>query len=321
MAAAAGNFVDLVELQAAVGARLAELTGNEAGYVSSGAWAATTQCVAACMAGSDPVRAAALPTLDGLARTEVVVYPSQRLGYEDAVRLTGATIRAEVCPRTACVLWFAGERFAPGAPPLEEVVATAGVPVLVDAAAQIPPISTLWRYTVELGADAVIVSGGKGLRGPQASGLVLGKRAIVEGCRAHASPHHTVGRGMKVGKEEMLGLLAAVEWSLAQDEPAVIAGYEAMVAGWIEGLRDVVRVERGYPSEAGQPHPRAIVHIGPRRDAVVEALWNGDPRIAVGAPEDGVIALNPQTVQAHEAPVITAALRALLDPTSGTFVG
>lgn len=309
MRAAARSFVDIVELQEAVGARLAERTGNEAGYVSSGAWAATTQVVAGCMAGADPDRVHALPETEGLERTEVVVYPAQRFGYEDAVRVAGATITAEVGPRTACVLWFAGERFAPGSPALEEVVATAGVPVIVDAAAQIPPIATLWRYTTELGADAVIVSGGKGLRGPQSSGLVLGRRAIIEGCRAHASPHHAVGRGMKVGKEELLGLLAAVEWSLDQDEEATIASYEAMVATWVAGLPGAVR---GFPSEAGQPHARAIVRVGPRRDEIVKALWDGNPRIAVGTQGDDAIALNPQTVVPGEEVVVLEALRRLL---------
>lgn len=314
MRAAAGSFVDIVELQEAVGARLAELTGNEAGYVSSGAWAATTQVVAGCMAGTDPERVATLPATDGLERTEVVVYPAQRFGYEDAVRVAGATIAAEVGPRTACVLWFAGERFAPGAPTLPEVVATAGVPVIVDAAAQVPPISTLWRYTTELGADAVIISGGKGLRGPQSTGLVLGRRALIEGCRAHASPNPSVGRGMKVGKEELLGVLAAVEWSLTQDEPATIAGYEAMVDTFVAALPGAVR---GFPSEAGQPHASAVVHVGPRRDEIVKALWDGDPRIAVGTEADEVITLNPQTLVPGEELVIIDALRAALEDGRG----
>lgn len=309
MRAAGSSFVDIVELQKAVGARLAQRTGNEAGHVSSGAWAATTQVVAACMVGTDRQRVLALPGTDGLERTEVVVYPAQRFGYEEAVRVAGATITAEAGPRTACVLWFAGERFAPGAPTLAEVVATAGVPVIVDAAAQVPPISTLWHYTTELGADAVIVSGGKGLRGPQSTGLVLGRTALIEGCRANASPHPSVGRGMKVGKEELMGLLAAVEWALAQDEPATIAGYEAMVATWVAQLPDTVR---GFPSEAGQPHARAVVHVGPRRDEIVRALWDGDPRIAVGTEVAEHITLNPQTVVPGEELVIIDAVRALL---------
>jgi L-seryl-tRNA(Ser) seleniumtransferase len=123
---------------------------------------------------------------------------------------------------------------------------------------------------------------------------------------------------MKVGKEEMLGLLAAVEWSLAQDEAAVIDGYERSVKLWIAGLSKIpgVQVERGYPSEAGQPHARAIVRFGPRfgltRDEVVSALWDRDPRIAVGEIGDNAIALNPQTLQPGEDEQVLQAVQHVL---------
>ncbi|MGW0521911.1 hypothetical protein [Crossiella sp. NPDC003009] len=311
MTEAGRHFVDLAELHRKVGDRLAALTGNEAGYVTCGAWAGTVHAVAACLVGTNLDLALRLPDTSGLARDEVVVFPAQRKGYEEAVRLTGAKLSTKVGPRTAAVLWYAGPRFADGAPGLAEVVAT-GVPVIVDAAAQIPPIASLWRHTVELGAAAVVVSGGKGLRGPQSSGLVLGRRSVIEGCRVNGSPHHGVGRGMKVGKEELLGLLAAVEWSLAQDETSVLAGYEAVVDRWLAGLAGFPGVERGYPSEAGQPHSRVIVHIGPYRNRVVAGLLAGDPRIAVGVLGEEAIALNPQTVAEHEVePVLTAVRRAL----------
>jgi L-seryl-tRNA(Ser) seleniumtransferase len=276
---------------------------------------------------------AAFPYLDGMPR-EVIVYRSQRNGYDYAARQTGARLK-EVGPgadeltgaiteRTACVLWFAGALFATGALPLPEVVAVAharGVPVLVDAAAQIPPIANLWRFTRELGADAAIFSGGKGLRGPQPSGLVLGRRGLIEGCRANGNPNHGLGRPMKVGKEELAGLLAAVEWSLEQDEEALLAGYEATVQRWLRGLDGLpgVAAERGYPSEAGQPHSRAIVRVGPpcpwTRDELVAALWEQDPRIAVGTAGAEAIALNPQTLEPGEDELVLAALRRLLAQT------
>jgi L-seryl-tRNA(Ser) seleniumtransferase len=203
------------------------------------------------------------------------------------------------------------------------------VPVIVDAAAQVPPVASLWRFTAEIGADAVIFSGGKGLRGPQASGLVLGKRWIVDRCRAHASPYQQIGRGMKVGKEELLALLAAVEWTLEQDEDAMLAGYERMVDRWIAGLQGLpgVVVERGYPSEAGQPHSRAIVRLSTTsawtRDELVAALWDRDPRIAVGTfrlPDDA-IALNPQTIEPGEDAVVLDALVSLLSSGHGEQAG
>jgi L-seryl-tRNA(Ser) seleniumtransferase len=330
MTEGAAHFVDLPELHDRVGERLAALTRNEAACVTSGAAAAITLTVASCV--GEPAQA--FP-----ADAEVVMFTSQRNGYDYAARLTGARIvevgpsieelRAALVRRPACVLWFAGAHYAADALPIEDVIRVArelastpgpagppAVPVIVDAAAQIPPVSSLWRFTTELGADAVIFSGGKGLRGPQSSGLVLGKRWIVDRCRAHASPNQQIGRGMKVGKEELLGLYAAVEWTLEQDEETLLASYEQIVDRWIVGLRGVpgVVAERGYPSEAGQPHGRAVVRLlitsGWTRDGLAQALWDGDPRIAVGVSgvPDDAIALNPQTIEPGEDLVVLDAL-------------
>ena len=333
MAAGAESFVDMLELQRRAGERIAGLTRNEACYICSGAAAGMAIAIAGCIAGRDPDVIQRLPRVDE-PPPEVVVFRAQRNGYDQAARQTGArlveletptaaALDAAISARTVCVLYFAGAHYAAGALPLEQVIPVAHarrVPVLVDAAAQIPPLSNLWRFTCELGADAAIFSGGKGLRGPQSSGLVLGRRAIVENCVANGPPNHSLGRPMKVGKEEMLGILAAVEWSLEQDEPVLLASYEAMVQRWIDGLSGLpgVRVERGYPSEAGQPHPRAILHIGPgavlERSALVAALWDGEPRIAVGEVEPDAVALNPQTLEPGEDEIVLAALRRLLGP-------
>jgi uncharacterized pyridoxal phosphate-dependent enzyme len=333
MIEASKAFVDIPEMHVAVGRRIAQLTQNEAAYVSSGAAAGITLAVATCIAGTDPNLVDIFPYLEGATKTEVIIHRSQRNGYDYAARLTGARIveidgtreclDSAISERTACILWFAGGHFANRALPVEEVVAAgqaAGVPVLVDGAAQIPFIANLWHFTREVGADAAIFSGGKGLRGPQSSGLVLGKQWIIDGCRLHGSPNHSLGRPMKVGKEELAGMLAAVEWALAQDEEETILGYESMVANWIEDLQGIpgIEVERGYPSEAGQPYGRAIVSILPShplsRDQVVAALWDGNPRIAVGTadlPPD-VIALNPQTVEPGEDEIILNRLREIL---------
>ena len=334
MAAAAGAFVDLDALQERVGARIAELTHNPACYVSSGAAAGVALSVAACIAGDDPAAMARFPYLDG-GKCEVVVHRAQRNGYDYAIRQTGARLveigtahgtarwelEAALTPRTACVVYFAGAHFAQGALPLEQVVAVAharGVPVIVDAAAQIPPIANLWRFTRDLGADVAIFSGGKGLRGPQSAGLVLGRSDLIAACRLNGSPNHSIGRPMKVGKEELMGMLAAVEWSLAQDEPALLERYEAMVRYWLEGLAGVpgAQAARGYPSEAGQPHGRAIVRLTPdcplSRDELVAALLRGDPAVAVGVLGDDAIALNPQTVEPGEERLVLEALRGIL---------
>jgi uncharacterized pyridoxal phosphate-dependent enzyme len=331
MADAAGSFVDITELQARVGARLAELTRNEAGYVVSGAAAGITHAVAACIAGRDPRLVAAFPYLEGIEKREVIISSDQRNGYDYAVRQTGAHIvevdgtaeglKAALSSRTACVLCFAGAHYGVDIDAVANVVAVTraqGIPVIVDAAAQIPPISSLWSFTRDAGADAVIVSGGKGLRGPQSSGIVLGTRAIIEGCRANGGPSSTIGRPMKVGKEEMVGLLAAVGWYLEQDEAEMTARYEASVKLWIEGLTGVpgVLVSRGYPNEAGQPFGRAVVRMAPScpssRDEVVRALWEGDPRVAVGVIGADALALNAQTLEAGQDQLVLERLRDVL---------
>jgi len=336
MRSGAGAFVDMVELQRHVGARIAELTGNEACYVSSGAAAGIAISVAACIVGAQTELVRQLPQIEPSNRPEVVMFRSQRNGYDQAARLPGTRVvevesqviealEGALSPRSACVLFFAGANFADGAPSLEDIVRVAHahqVPVLVDAAAQIPPLSSLRQFTCDMGADAAIFSGGKGLRGPQSSGLVLGRRSLIEACIVNGPPHQSLGRPMKVGKEELLGILAAVEWSLAQDEPALLASYEATVQRWIEGLQGLpgVTVERGYPSEAGQPHARAIVRLGAgtslSRKQLVEALWDGDPRIAVGEVGTDAIALNPQTVEPGEDVLVLREVRRLLEASS-----
>ena len=332
MSAASLQFVDMFELNRKVGERIAELTHNEAAFVSSGAAAGIALCVASTIAGTNPDLQQSFPYLENVEKTNVVVYKRQRNPYDYAARQTGARLieiepdgddlEIQVAnPKTACVLYFGGEALAPGARPLPEVVEIAhsmSVPVIVDAAAQIPPISNLWYYTGELGADAAIFSGGKGLRGPQASGLVVGKKAIIDGIRPNAAPNQGFGRPMKVGKEELAGLLTAVELAVRQDETAILAGYEKSVQLWLTGLTGIpgTTVERRYPSEAGQPHGRAIITLDASfpmtRDEVVAALWDRNPRIAVGEIGTDTFALNPQTLETGEDQIVLEAVREVL---------
>lgn len=332
MSAASEHFVDMHELNRRAGERLAEITHNEAAFVSSGAAAGIALCVASCIAGTDPDLQQSFPYLEGIEKTNVVVYKRQRNPYDYAARQTGARLieiepdgddleREVANPKTACVLYFGGEALAPGARPLPEVIEVAhsmSVPVIVDAAAQIPPISNLWHYTRDLGADAAIFSGGKGLRGPQATGLVVGKKVIIDGIRPNAAPNQSFGRPMKVGKEELAGLVTAVELAVQQDEAAVLAGYEESVQMWVAGLSRIpgVTVERRYPSEAGQPHGRAVLTLDasfPKtRDEIVAELWERNPRIAVGEIGTDTFALNPQTLETGEDRIVLDAVREVL---------
>lgn len=332
MQAAAGAFVDLPLLQTRVGDRIAALTRNDAAFVASGAAGGIVLAVATLMAAPNDPDPMAYPLLKGISKTEAIVFASQRNGYDFAIVQTGASIvacddspesfEAAINERTACLVWFAGA-LAAKSPPLEDVVVIArrhNVPILVDAAAQIPPVSNLWHYTKVLGCQGVVFSGGKGLRGPQSAGLVLGTRELIAGCRRLSSPTQGIGRPLKVGKEELAGMLAAVQYTLDQDEAAILEGYEVIVQTWIGALAGIagVTTERGFPSEAGQPHARAIVRLdagfGKTRDQVVDDLRTGDIWIEVGvlADEPNAIALNPQTVTRQEADIVAVRLRQVL---------
>jgi L-seryl-tRNA(Ser) seleniumtransferase len=335
MIAASRSFVDLPELQRRVGERLARLTDNEAAYVCSGAAAGLTLATAACVTGTDPAKIARLPVdLDGL-KNEVVVHHSQRNGYDFAVRQTGirfveigqsgrpeaAELRAAINDRTAAVVFFAGAHFERDALPLAtviEVAAERAVPVIVDGAAQIPPISNLSNFT-RAGAALAIFSGGKGLRGPQSSGLIVGRRDLIEAVRLNGPPNSAIGRPMKVGKEEMVGLLAAVELYLGLDEPALIQRYERQVARVVEALAKVggVTAGRDFPSEAGQPMPRALVQfdaaaLGVDRDEIVRRLGEGDPYVEVARSGSDGIFVNPQTLADGEETIVIERLLAAL---------
>jgi len=313
---AATAYVDMHELQAAVGKRLAALTRNEAAYVTTGAAAGIVVATLAAMTGGDLRLIARMLEGEPPPRTRVIVQRAQRIPYDIVARLAGAEIvevgnavqtfawelDAAIDDRTAMVLFAAGDHLRRGSLPLEETVEVArgrGVPVVVDAAAQLPPPANLWRFTTGSGATAAIFSGGKDLRGPQASGLVVGSAEFVAAMAANGSPHQRLGRPMKVGKEEMVGLLAAVEWYLAQDHDARIADLEARVARWIArfGAYPGIAASREFPDEAGQPVPRLRLTFDRETtglDAVEvrRRLWDGDPRVHVAVADPAAISLS-----------------------------
>ena len=330
MVEASKSYIDLYQLQQRAGEEIARQTGNEAAFITSGAAAGIALTVCSCIIGDQIERVFDFPKLAEISKKEIIVWKASRNGYDYSITQTGATVveigsdpadlEAAINANTAGIMYFAGT-LAENALPLDQVVAIAksrGVPVIVDAAAQIPPISSLWHYTKEIGATGAIFSGGKGLRGPQPAGLVVGSKQLIEGMRINSAPNQSFGRPMKVGKEEMVGLLTAIEVAMAQDEQAVLGEYDEIVHAWIEDLANLpgVSTERRYPSEAGQPHARTIVHLDSSakldRDALVDALWEGTPKIAVSAVEDGAIALNPQTLTRDEADIVTGRLRDLL---------
>ncbi|MEX1018443.1 MAG: aminotransferase class V-fold PLP-dependent enzyme [Litorilinea sp.] len=334
MVDASKHFVDLEDLQRKVGDRIAQMTRNEACYVSSGAAAGLVLATAACITGQDPAAIQQLPDLTGL-KNEVIVHKSHRNGYDHAVRQVGVKLveiglatstqpwelEAAINERTAAIFWFQGGMTGHGDLPLETVIEIANkhnVPVVVDAAAQVPPVENLWRFT-EMGAALAIFSGGKDLHGPQSSGLVLGRRDLVEAIRLNGPPNHSIGRPMKVGKEELVGLMTAVKVYLEKDHEGRASQDEEVVSGWCGTLNQIngVQAERAFPNEAGQPLPRAKVVIdaakaGISRDEVVRQLREGTPSIAVSQAGDDGIYLNPMTLGDGEDDIVLNRLAEIL---------
>lgn len=337
MAEAARSFVDLEELLAKSGEYVARLLGVEAAYICAGAAAGLAISAAACLAGSDPARIACLP--DTLTASEprmpnkIAVHRSHRNGYDQGLRQSGAglvefgwikethpwQLEAALDEQTVAVAYFA-EFAGPGSLALESVVEIAHrrrLPVIVDAAAELPPASNLHHFN-DLGADLVLFSGGKDIGGPQSSGLILGRRDLIQSCARNASPNYSLGRSMKAGKEEIAGLVTALERYLQQDEAARFARWEARVAYWVAELNALpgVRAWRALPQGPGiRPVtiPRAWVEwdSGMSPAQVLEQLWSGEPPIAAGS-LGSTLFLNPQTLEEGEEIVVVERLKEIL---------
>ena len=300
---AARYFVQYDELAEGIGRRLAELTGAEWGMVSAGCAAGLKHMTAACVAGGNPEKLIRIPDLAGFDKTEVVIPRSSRSVYDHAVRNIGVKIivvdTAEeladaLSPRTAMVYLTAGGPTVSGPLSLENVVALAkprGIPVLVDAAAE---NLTIPNVHLERGATVVAYSGGKAIRGPQCSGLLLGRKDILMSAWQASSPHHGPGRDNKVGREEMLGLLAAVEAWVKRDHDAEWKTWLSYLdtiskrVSAVDGIETSVREPAGLSNHS----PTLVVSWDPAKlhvtgEEIAEELARTKPRIALGGGEGG----------------------------------
>jgi len=349
--------VRMDELQSAASEVIARATGAEAGIVTSGAAAALTLGAAACLAGLDVKRMNSLPDTVGMP-DQVIVHRAHRNDYDHAVRAAGAKfvevgfdyyifayeVESAITDRTAAMYYQAG--VSDGVLPLGEYAAIAhrhGFPVLVDAAAEMPPASNLSTF-ISAGADLVAFSGGKHIKGPQATGILCGRRdlilsaalqhqdmdvfpetwplrALIENGTIAGPPHHGIGRGLKVGKEEIVGLLTALELYQSRD-------FVAERARWTSELECVIAAVRGipgisprllYPQRNGREVPSAIVNIdaavaGTDARAVINALQEGDPPICVFEKfaDGGEIVILPEALRPGDAAIIARRLREVL---------
>lgn len=328
MTQAAEEFVPLETLLETVNERLAVLTKNEGAFVCNSCSTALFLAVSACISAKygKPVQ---YLTREQVQNTEVLAFFGQHIPYDFAITQTGTNLRfvgrdaratqpmAEeelemaISDRTVCI-YFAPRTpdgyFGPGCMNLDTAIRIAkkhGIPVLADAAAQLPPKSNLWRYT-EMGASFAAFSGGKDLRGPQASGLLVGKKEWIDWVKRLGFPKYSVGRIMKVGREEICGLYAAVKAYVEADEDArreeaeeSVRRLQTLLAGsrWYN-------VKRCWPNQAGQAMARAFVELTPEAgvtgEALRRALAEGEPSVYCMTENQNGVYVNPMCLYSGE---------------------
>jgi uncharacterized pyridoxal phosphate-dependent enzyme len=326
---AAQQYVVIEELQQAVGTRLGELMGAEFGLVTNGCGAALVLTTAACVAGDDQKKMAQLPDTTGL-KNEIIIGKSHRVGYDRLLRAVGTTfvevetaddLEAAFTDRTAMIFCF-GDATGVSAPgrgdiSFEQFVAAGkkhGVPVFVDAAAERPNAPNVY---LQAGADAVAYSGGKCMRGPQSSGMLLGRKDLLWAAYMNGAPNANLGRSMKVGKEEIMGLLTAVENWVVRDHDAEWKEWERRLGVITDALSGVESLETAINT----PGPSNIApHLTLRWDAdkagisVAEArtkLNDGEPRIIFGGGAEA-LSINPYMLEEGDAERVAAALKGVL---------
>ena len=336
MELAARRFVNIDELMAAVSRRIAELTGAEAGIVTSGCAAALCHATAAALTGADPERMLRLPDTSGL-QAKVVMPSTGRFTYDHAIRMTGAKIvevdslerlEQELDEGAAMValLAAADEKGAVTLQQIAPIARSRGVPVLVDAAAEIPRVPNPF---LSRGASMVAYSGGKYLRGPQCAGLLLGEARWIGAAWMHSAPHHGFGRPMKVGKEEIIGMLTALEiWATRRKLESESATWNAdldEIAGRVSPLPSV-STRRLPPANSTDIIPKLEISWDYAKLPILAsevrlALLEGTPRIMLddrGSSETSLQIL-PFSLQPGEAGVVADAIhRALAASANGT---
>jgi D-glucosaminate-6-phosphate ammonia-lyase len=296
--------------------------------VTAGAASAITVATAACLANADAKNLRQLPDTTGL-KCEVVQQKRHRSGYEAQMLLVGAKtvwvetrqeLDAAVNDRTA-MMFFLNKADPEGQIQREEWIRVGkerGVPTFNDAAADVPPVGNLSTYVRE-GFDLVAFSGGKGLLGPQCSGLLLGRKDLIETGRLAISPHGGIGRGMKVGKEEMVGLLAAVERYVKLDHEAERKELETRASHILKSLDGVRGIEatRHVPEIANHV-PHVVIEWDetsrkPTSKEVVDQLMEGDPPIAISRGGEGKLRISVWMMRGDEHKIVARRLREVFE--------
>jgi uncharacterized pyridoxal phosphate-dependent enzyme len=308
--AASHEFMMLEEVQDKVGERIAKLVHSEAAMVTAGCWSAMVLGMAGVLTGIDPKKIAQLPHLEytGM-KSQVLVQKAHNTGYVHALTNTGVMIteietleEAEkaINERTA-LLWFLNYNAPLGKIQHQEWVALGkkhNIPTMIDMAADVPPVENLWKYN-DMGFDLVCVSGGKAMRGPQSTGLLMGKKDLIAAARLNGPPRGgNIGRGMKVNKEEILGMYVALERYISQDHEKEWKEWETRIAHIETAVKKVngIQTEKYVPPVANHTPALRIswnestIKLSPKE--LQEKLRNGSPSIEVVGPEKDAVSIS-----------------------------
>jgi seryl-tRNA(Sec) selenium transferase len=332
MQAASGNFAQYDELALGIGKRLAELTGAEWGIVTAGCAAAMKHATAACVAGGNPEKLIRIPDLTGLDKTEVIMPRYSRNTYDHAIRNVGVKIITvdspeelveAINPKTAMIYINSGRGSATGEPLSLEVIAELAkpknIPVFIDAAAE---NLTIPNMHLERGATMVAYSGGKAICGPQCAGILLGNKDLLMSAWQASSPHHGPGRDNKVGKEEMFGMLAAVEAWVQRDHKGEWNTWLSrldLISNRVAAIEGVTtRVEE--PTGLSNLAPTLNILWDPNKlhvsgEELAEELGRNKPRVAVGGRTEGestFITITPSQMQDGEDKIVADRVFTLL---------
>ncbi len=322
-------FVDITEFHTKAGEYIAKTLGVEAACITNGASGGIAISAAACIAGCNKGYILQLPNTNGL-KNEILMLKAHRNLYDQALLLSGGKlieigytsfsckemIENSINEKTAMFFFSSEAESMRGSLPLEEIVPILkkhGIPLVVDAAAEIPPVENINKY-LNAGADLVIFSGGKEIRGPQSAGFILGRRDLIQACDANCCPHHSIGRSMKIDKETIAGIVRAVEIFCNRDYEKQMEIWDNWVMQIYANCVELKHLEGkiGYPSEPGvQPTsiPRFYFRMKDIQVSDIQkTLLTSDPAIHVGI-ESGFIAVNPQCLQEHEIKIVINAIR------------
>ena len=314
------HFIMLDEVQDKVGEKIAELCHAEAATVTSGCWSAMVLGLAGVLTGKDKEKIAQIPNLKGM-KSEVIVQKSHNVAYVHALTNTGvklievetlADVEKAINDQTA-MLWFLNYQAPDGKIQHEEWVALGkkhNIPTMIDIAADVPPVENLWKYN-DMGFDMVCISGGKAMKGPQSAGILMGRKHIIEAARLSAPPRgNTIGRGMKVNKEEILGMYVALEkyintdhekeWNLWEQKIALIEQMAKKVNGVATSV-SVPPVANHTPFLKISWDPSKI---NLTRAQMQEKLRNGNPSIEVIGNGDHEITLTVWMLRPQEEKIV-----------------